>query len=949
MISVISSYRLPAQGESFSDNLNAVCRELQERGFLGVDVLIREEDVIARLNGTLLQDLSAHDIKKVAESLAEDISNAVRPGRGVPLAVPALASSFPDISCAWTDSDEELMKRWKSAVNAMAVCLVVADIIGTRVLEIVCGCVVARHHRLRTRINAAAANPSPRDVEIAVSSEDMYVEDFKTSFARGVVLAFLIARNAFEQTEGMLRLPRVAVALEIEPDRSALGRDLTALQKLIEQVESICNDSNHLLPFGEAMYSPALASTLDDPLVDHFGFNLDWGHLLVGLDRINSKERKQALLDLKRDLARDYMKSRVLHGHVADHARGAHWVDAPLGRFRPLEKYAFLACLHTELIQEMGRDKWPPKRGCERFRSGAVAIELEARHDVALAVECRDKLYQLGVSKDTSQTGGILPVTMASDTVSMTGGTQGEREIDLETPRDKLRHVEGRIGAIDVKEVSKGWLEGINRIIYDSLDNLLRQTPLPKENDATLLLNKDILKLIRAFLATQKVEERTRKAVEIARETFRRLNLDALDFWFNHLLSDEWSRAFYTKYREHTVHSVYVYLLGLYLYAESAVLREILKRRIKSEKTLERPRVDAESPFFAQWALAALAHDIGYPYEGQGDRPKHALDELNWVLHHFVHSCLYARERGKQTLPDREKFSWENDVLLHELSARHLVHRFESPPEVLYDSVFSRTSSSPEASLVAILHQQEEAFGLRDHRHGFQEIFHFLRFHSPDRAEDGRPAFLDHGMMSAATLCAVLQAYGGWHKKISHWYKEASAGSVSLPQDGKVRKWVKKETPVSHGVFVTASGNFTEFAKEAIGAVAVHNLVPEREEWLYKAESINECPALQNLKTRSSSPIALLLQICDSLQEWHRHGFADPTQSKKLSLSPVEVNTFVPPNGVIQFEFTNSDECDKGWYKDKMKELRLRMEGVWKRLVSLEEGLKKAPRNRRKT
>lgn len=63
-----------------------------------------------------------------------------------------------------------------------------------------------------------------------------------------------------------------------------------------------------------------------------------------------------------------------------------------------------------------------------------------------------------------------------------------------------------------------------------------------------------------------------------------------------------------TKHRDHYSHSVYVFALGLAIYAGDGGFRNIFKDFYKSEK--------ADDTFFLRfWGLTALFHDIGYPFQ----------------------------------------------------------------------------------------------------------------------------------------------------------------------------------------------------------------------------------------------------------------------------------------------------------------------------------------------
>ena len=63
------------------------------------------------------------------------------------------------------------------------------------------------------------------------------------------------------------------------------------------------------------------------------------------------------------------------------------------------------------------------------------------------------------------------------------------------------------------------------------------------------------------------------------------------------------------KHRDHYVHSVYVFLLGLAVYETNPVFREAYNRYYSLDET------EAGEHYLQYWGLASLFHDIGYPFE----------------------------------------------------------------------------------------------------------------------------------------------------------------------------------------------------------------------------------------------------------------------------------------------------------------------------------------------
>ena len=69
------------------------------------------------------------------------------------------------------------------------------------------------------------------------------------------------------------------------------------------------------------------------------------------------------------------------------------------------------------------------------------------------------------------------------------------------------------------------------------------------------------------------------------------------------------------KQRDHFIHSVNVFLLGLAVYQCSASYREAFYRTCFRAENYQNRHDSPQEEFFFRWGMAALCHDIGYPIE----------------------------------------------------------------------------------------------------------------------------------------------------------------------------------------------------------------------------------------------------------------------------------------------------------------------------------------------
>lgn len=77
---------------------------------------------------------------------------------------------------------------------------------------------------------------------------------------------------------------------------------------------------------------------------------------------------------------------------------------------------------------------------------------------------------------------------------------------------------------------------------------------------------------------------------------------------------EENAATFSYKERDHYVHSVNVFILGLYIYEQNATYRESFEKFYQKDVYVERHSNSTEE-FFYQWGVTSLLHDIAYTVE----------------------------------------------------------------------------------------------------------------------------------------------------------------------------------------------------------------------------------------------------------------------------------------------------------------------------------------------
>lgn len=87
--------------------------------------------------------------------------------------------------------------------------------------------------------------------------------------------------------------------------------------------------------------------------------------------------------------------------------------------------------------------------------------------------------------------------------------------------------------------------------------------------------------------------------------------LDLLDMLSTY---EERAATLINKQRDHYIHSLNVFILGISVYAQNKKYREIFKKSVYENVYTEKYKTDYEE-FFFRWGLASLFHDVGYPVE----------------------------------------------------------------------------------------------------------------------------------------------------------------------------------------------------------------------------------------------------------------------------------------------------------------------------------------------
>lgn len=265
-------------------------------------------------------------------------------------------------------------------------------------------------------------------------------------------------------------------------------------------------------------------------------------------------------------------------------------------------------------------------------------------------------------------------------------------------------------------------------------------------------------------------------------------------------------REFYSTYREHVVHQWRVFILGLYLIETNPEIKAVLNQKHGDE-------------YIELWAVTALCHDIGYLMERGDINENEYANEIVKLLNSFEDNTtglsVFCPELNLDDLliPEKENIIKKSGIQKYNIQA--------------WKQLF--------------IDGDDFSWKLSDLN---SDILNFEKYYNLTtnlKTKDGnRPCFVDHGIASAAILFYLIERKEYW--------KEQIAKNQHMPK----KIYLSKENK-----------------NHVCRAIALHNVRPNI--W-----DLNKVYTLHNLKLNTykimwkQEPLAFLLILCDSLQEWGR-------------------------------------------------------------------------------
>ncbi len=338
-----------------------------------------------------------------------------------------------------------------------------------------------------------------------------------------------------------------------------------------------------------------------------------------------------------------------------------------------------------------------------------------------------------------------------------------------------------------------------------------------------------------------------------------------------------------TEYRDHFCHSLYVFLIGLYISQYSSFFQRELKKSGLDQN---------QDRFLKTWLYASLFHDIGYIFVGKLKKYMYEsardLDSIfetraSWIEHtpySFSLENLLGNYISEDTFKKTAEETWT--PLLNSTS-----HGGISPVDAL----------TPENSGIwSIIGDFEQKINLS--QFAVKSYYDALRKKGNENARNGRrKEYYDHGILSAALLYKLSYAY----------YK---LYMILLNRAGNI-----------HRSFEQNFNDQLGFMKLAIPPIAIHHVRNNiLSDWQRKKHRL-QC--LNNFTFKiKDAPLAFLLILSDEIHSWERPYFQED-QIEKAGLPKGKDISLTLDKGVFRYHWKKDEISYRNFIESTEKILNI--------------------------
>lgn len=297
--------------------------------------------------------------------------------------------------------------------------------------------------------------------------------------------------------------------------------------------------------------------------------------------------------------------------------------------------------------------------------------------------------------------------------------------------------------------------------------------------------------------------------------------------------------SFYSGYRDHVCHQLDVYLLGLMAYDSCPALRDGL------DETFAVPAENARAELLVRWLVTAVYHDIGYVLEAEGaaDSESEEWQRTAQAFNECLSAPLSTLPAFKELLPR----STEKAVIRNQRIFTH--PELEHPTQLdAYQAV----------DVLNALGEEAERAGLGSRSAHITPLRAYYDYARSTKPADRSP-FRDHGVASALLLLQTWRSFQDYVGQLAVCRNEPLLERSLSEIDALAKKLPGRHASV----------------RAAAAAMALHNISPKS--WkhgdaLEKGLRFGEFKICLSNPTRRT-PLAFLLGLVDSLQDWDRPRF----------------------------------------------------------------------------
>lgn len=330
------------------------------------------------------------------------------------------------------------------------------------------------------------------------------------------------------------------------------------------------------------------------------------------------------------------------------------------------------------------------------------------------------------------------------------------------------------------------------------------------------------------------------------------------------------------KQRDHFVHSVNVFILGLVIYSNNSKMRTLI-----NDSMLNIPDEEKSAGFLEMWGVAALMHDIGYPAEiahnniiGYFDRLNADTERSNNDVHPYIEIGYFDRFNSITVSHKEDAVGFGADVYLKPLDL--ISHRLA---EVYGGGDDTRMDNSL----------------MKNHINGY-----FPYMHSA--------GFTDHGFFSAVM---VLRQF-----------------ACMLRDDKDSEKQGLSESSYRELIIEAATAIFLHNSWRYVHYLQKNETFYKKE--YYKSDAYRALPEDKKAKGEKLSPeqfpLGYLMILCDELQDWNRtaYGKADKVREKGGDLAESADIKCVNDDDLIITYYTKSPadkEAAESFRKNKFRSI----------------------------